>query len=90
MKIASISQFNNWSEKDKFWWIDFETAGKYRRMKRNKGYFPIIIYQREDVAIVYKVDPKGKLLEAKAMTVKEAFQKLELFEIVSKALSKQN
>lgn len=48
-------------------------------MKANEGYFPMIIYKREDVGIIYKVDAKGNATEATAMTVEEAGDRMETY-----------
>lgn len=79
MTVPTIEKFNSWNEKDKAWWLNFETDGFYKKMKQHEGYFPVIFYEKEDVGIVYSVDQKGNLIEATAMTINEALDRLSRF-----------
>ncbi len=90
MKPPTISQYNSWSLKDRIWWVEFETGGLCKTMIRAKGYFPFIIYDKENVGIVYQVDKSGQITEATAMTVKEALDRLERFKNASKAMMATN
>ena len=89
MRIPTIDQFNKWSFQDKCWFVDYETGGRYKEMNAEDG-FPIIVYPKENVAIVFKVDRKGVLTEAEAMELTEAKSKLVQFDAAWKAMSTYN
>jgi len=85
-KIPSIQEFNKWTIKQRVKWIDYESGGKFRQYKRDQGYFPLIIYDAEDVGIIYEVNERGYLAYAEAMTIKEATDRLMRFKAASDAV----
>ncbi|MEJ7766544.1 MAG: hypothetical protein WKF89_01945 [Chitinophagaceae bacterium] len=90
MNIPTINEFNKWPLSKKQNWIEVETAGSYREYRRDQGYFPFITYEAENVSIVYQVNKNGNLIEATAMTVNEALDRLTRFERASKAMHATN
>jgi hypothetical protein len=67
---------------------EYETDGKFKKYKKPEGYFPFIIYEKENVGIVYEVDLAGNLTIAIAMTVKETLDRLARFHAAAGAMSK--
>lgn len=90
MKVPTITQFNAWSEKDKLFWINYETDGSYKWMTRSKGYFPILVYPAENVGIVYEVNASGNIVEATAMTAAEATDRVQRYATAATAMRSTN
>lgn len=92
MKIPTISQFNNWSDADKLFWINYETDGTYQAKETLPGEFPLIAYPDSNMGIIYKVDNAGTLTDATAMTIAEVYDRIKkftkAFETVTKAAIK--
>ena len=85
MNIPTIHQFNAWSDTNKAWWIEYETDGRCKEMKANERNFPMILYNKENVAIMYKVDAQGNITQAFAITVDEALDLMERAERAKRA-----
>lgn len=90
MDIPTINEFNSWTNKQKRRYIEIETGGVCNNLDRAKGYFPFIIYEKQNVAIVYSVDHKGNFTETTAMTVQQAIDRLTRFERASTAVLSTN
>ena len=88
MQVPSIKKFNGWPLYAKTFWVDMETGGKFRQLKRSCGYFPVIIYKEDDVGIVYSVDDNCNLIEATAMPIAQALERLKRFINASETLAK--
>lgn len=90
MKVPTIKQFNAWSDKDKAWYINYETDGKHKFLPRSKGFFPVIFYFHLDVAILYDMGKDGVLISAEAVTIKEANDRLLTFGTAITAMTSKN
>jgi hypothetical protein len=87
MQIPTITQFNQWTPKERLNWINLETAGKYKKLTRKKGYCPAIFYKAENVGIIYTVDSRGNLEKAEAMTVKDALDRVSRYMTAADAVN---
>lgn len=59
MTIPTIERFNIRCDQNKEWRINDETDDIYKKLKEVKGYFSFIIFEKEDIRIVYKFDING-------------------------------
>jgi hypothetical protein len=84
MNTPTMDRFNNWSDQDKLFWINYETGGE-----KGEPDTPGFIFY-SNYAIRYMHDRKGRIVDAKCINLSDAIKEAKRAGIAVNAMGNTN